>query len=104
MEFDIKPCPFCGHTLPFTHITFSCAVIECPTCQATMRDASAQTMYKRDELPEHLVPYSYEPVLLTINKSGVEIEYPHHGYVGVNVTAAFHFSGVLDRWNKRVDS
>lgn len=100
---ELKPCPFCGNELPWTHISFNTAVLECG-CGATFRGGSAavKTLYKRDEVPENLRPYVYEPDLLTIIKDGKEVGYPEHGYVGVNVVAAFWFSGITEKWNRRV--
>lgn len=99
---ELKPCPFCGNTSPFTYITFSCAVLECK-CGATLKKCAAQVMYKKDELPEALKPYAYEAELLVIrNADGSETAWPDHGYIGVNVMGAFAHAGITEHWNRRV--
>ncbi|SPZ07609.1 Uncharacterised protein [Pseudomonas luteola] len=100
-EIEIKPCPCCGAQLPFQHITFNCVVLRCD-CGLEIRNGAAQTMYKRDELPKELEPYSYEPTGLVIKNGDTEIKYPEHGYIGVNAIAALKHSGALDKWNRRV--
>jgi hypothetical protein len=97
---EIKPCPFCGHKYPWTFITAFVAVLRCQ-CGATMEDAAVRVLYKRDELPEQLKDHTYEPELLVIKDGDRKIPYPDHGYIGVNVIAAFAHSGVLARWNAR---
>jgi len=98
---ELLPCPFCGHTSPWTFIHFSCAVLRC-RCGAEMQDGSAQVMYQREALPPELLPFSYEPTLLVIqNQDGSRTPYPDHGYIGVNVLAAFERAGITARWNRR---
>jgi hypothetical protein len=99
---DLLPCPMCGSSSPFTHITFSCAVLRC-NCGVSLDGASVRTMYKREDVPLALERHTYEPILLVMrNKDGVETPYPDHGYVGVNAIEAFNLYGHLARWNRRV--
>lgn len=97
----LLPCPFCGTSYPFTYISFSTAVLRC-TCGATMKDSAACVMYKREELPPELKDFTYEPTALTIKKKdGTLVNYPDHGYVGINALAAFEYHGITAKWNKR---
>ena len=70
-----------------------------------MKDGAVLVMYKREDLPEALKPYAYEPTLLVMKQAdGSLINYPEHGYIGVDAIAAFHHSGALDKWNTRTNS
>lgn len=99
---ELLPCPMCGNTLPFTHISFNCAALEC-NCGLTLKNAAVRTMYKREEVPLALERHTYEPTLLVIrSKDNIDTPYPEHGYVGVNAVAAFNLYGHTARWNRRV--
>lgn len=97
----LLPCPFCGNKFPFTHITFSCAVLRCK-CGAEFQHGSVCVMYKRGEVPKELEPHTYEANALAIRKEdGSLVEYPEHGYVGVELLAALDHAGLLAKWNRR---
>jgi hypothetical protein len=99
---ELKPCPFCGNERPYTYISVSCAVLRCQ-CGATMEKASAQVLYKRSDVPDDLKPYIYEANALSMKQpDGSVLGYPEHGYVGINVLAAFEHAGITERWNRRV--
>lgn len=99
---ELKPCPFCGNEFPVEYITWDAAVLKCK-CGATFEHAAVRVMYKKDELPKELEPYTYEPTLLYLRtKDGKLIPATELGYVGVNVMAAFWFAGITQKWNRRV--
>lgn len=100
---ELLPCPFCGRNFPWTYITFSCAVLRC-SCGAEMHNGSVNVMYKHGEVPTALLAHTYEPTALVILKDGKEIPYPDHGYVGVNVLAAFAHAGLTAKWNMRTSA
>lgn len=97
---SIKPCPFCGNKNTLRYLSPFIAYIGCDECDITM--GFARVLYKRDELPEELKEYQYEPKLLSIiGEDGVLRDYPEHGYVGVSAVAALDHAGVLEKWNRR---
>jgi hypothetical protein len=99
---DLLPCPFCGDRSPFTYITFSCAVLRC-SCGAEINGGAVTVMYQRGDVPDGLKSHIYEPNCLVIIRDGKEIKYPDHGYVGVNVMAAFEYAGLTAKWNNRIN-
>lgn len=100
---EFLPCPFCGNRWPWTHITFSCAVLRC-SCGVEMQNGAVQVMYRRGEVPQELLAHAYEPTAFAILKDGEEVPYPEHGYVGVNVLAAFEYAGLTSKWNTRANA
>lgn len=100
---SLRPCPMCGSAMPFTYISFSCAVLRC-RCGLTMEGASVQVMYRRADLPLALERHSYEPTALVIRTATGDVPYPDHGYVGVDAQAAFALYGHTARWNRRVST
>lgn len=98
---NLKPCPCCGNKHPFTYITFSCAVLRCD-CGLEIHNGAVSVVYQWDEIPKELIPFSYEPTLLEIKQEdGPNKKYPDHGYIGVNVMAAFEHAGLTKIWNTR---
>lgn len=92
----------CGEKWPFTYISFNCVVLRCE-CGIEVKNGAAAVMYKWDEVPELLMPYTYEPTLLKIKtKEGTLKSYPDHGYIGVSALAALHYGGILQKWNNRI--
>ena len=99
---ELKPCPFCGNTSPFTYISYDIAVLRC-SCGVKLEHCSARVMYLRNEVPPELLPFTYEPTLLVMVKAdGTSIPYPDHNLVGIHVMAAFEHAGLTAIWNRRV--
>lgn len=96
---EIKPCPFCGNLSPFGYHNPFIAYLGCNNCEIYF--GSVKVIYKKDELPQELKEYTYEPKMLSIEKDGKTIDYPEHNMVGVNAIAAFNNAGILEKWNNR---
>jgi hypothetical protein len=99
---ELLPCPFCGNKSPFEYISPWTAVIRCE-CGIELHQGSVHVLYQRDEVPEALKAHTYEPTCLVVERDGKQLPYPDHGYVGVNVMAAFEFAGLTEKWNRRAN-
>ena len=98
---DLKPCPFCGAEMPWTVITFSCAVLRC-RCGAEMEHGSVRIAYPETEIPPELREHAYPAQCLALRmKDGSLLNWPEHGYWGINIPAAFDHAGLTAKWNRR---
>lgn len=100
---ELKPCPFCGCKDVWNFAGLFHVYVECADCGATLNNSSACVLYHRDRIPEKLIGVeTYEATALAMKqKDGTVLNYPDHGYVGVNVLLALKAYGVTDRWNAR---
>lgn len=103
---ELLPCPFCGDKWPVEYISRYAAVLSC-TCGATIRDACVPILYRVGKVPLALLAHIYEAKLLVMRQKSsdgtvVDLAWPDHGMVGVNLLAALEHAGVTAKWNRRV--
>lgn len=89
LDEKLLPCPMCGNENPYTHISSSCAIIEC-SCGVTLKNGAARTMYKRIDIPPVLRPYAYYA-------NGNESD----EYMFIPASVAFAYAGFTKVWNTR---
>jgi len=102
-DYGLKPCPFCGCDDVLDHSSCFFVTVKCKLCGATIKDGTVPVLVKKDKIPIGITDdMLYEATGFCLrSENGDILEYPKHGYVGINIKKSLYRFGVSCRWNRR---